>query len=123
MSWDVEVMDPETNEVLVIPKHGLRGGTFSLEGTDNAWLNITYNYGKFYHHALKTVDVVVGLGCLDGLTVAEAVPVVAQALATIGTVERAENYWAATPGNAGAALLDLLVMLRECPVTAKVQVS
>jgi hypothetical protein len=93
--------------------HQLRGGTYAVGGTYQAELNITYNYGRFYREAFGER----GIRELYGLTAAQVSPLLATAVKELGT-ERAADYWAATRGNAGAALADLLALARLCPPDA-----
>lgn len=50
MSYDIQLCDPVTREVLhLAAPHQMSGGTYVLNGTDECWLKITYNYAKFYY--------------------------------------------------------------------------
>ena len=63
MSYDIRLKDPVTDETLDLPlKHVMTGGTyqadydeqtrtFSPKPISEAWLNITYNYGRYYYDA------------------------------------------------------------------------
>ena len=63
MSYDIYLRDPATMEVLELPvKHLMHGGTFQAEIDENtglltpaaisdAWLNVTYNYARYYYEA------------------------------------------------------------------------
>ena len=45
MSYDIYLTDPVTHEPLKLEAaHHMRGGTYAMSGTTEAWLNITYNY-------------------------------------------------------------------------------
>ena len=49
MSYDISLKHPVTHETLTCEvAHQIRGGTYALTGTKEMWLNITYNYGRFY---------------------------------------------------------------------------
>lgn len=49
MSYDIELCEPIGGEVIQFETpHMIRGGTYAINGTREAWLNITYNYGKHY---------------------------------------------------------------------------
>ncbi len=125
MSYDIKLVDPVTEEVLLLPeRHHLRGGTYCLgtvsqfpegryvfTGTREAWLNITYNYSEFYY---KTLDSDKGIRVLYGMTGREAMPILSRAIAELGIV-RHSDYWKSTPGNAGAALADLLTLATALP--------
>ena len=109
MSHDLRIHDHRTDE----QKHfeeplDLRGGTYAVGGTTEAWLNVTYNYGTHYHTLWGH-----GLGAFDGKTVEEVRPLAEEAVAALGT-ERHSDYWKPTKGNAGAAMADLLTMLNAC---------
>ena len=112
MSYDIHLKDPATGEVIEFDeKHSITGGTYAIGGTSEAWLNITWNYSKFYY---ENIDKERGIRSLYGKTGAEAMPILEAVIAKLGT-ERADDYWAETPGNAGAALADLLALCKMAP--------
>lgn len=86
---------------MVVPGHA-EGGTHALGGTDEAELNITYNYSQHFK-ALHAE----GIRWLDGKTGEDTAPALAAAVQQLGTA-RDRDYWAPTPGNAGYALSILL---------------
>lgn len=46
MSYDISLCDPVTHETLEVDDtHFVAGGTRTIGGTKELWLNITYNYG------------------------------------------------------------------------------
>ena len=47
MSYDVRFVDPETSDLLAVPRH-FEGGTLLMDGNTEADLNITYNYSSVY---------------------------------------------------------------------------
>ncbi|MDE2102426.1 MAG: hypothetical protein KGL39_34590 [Patescibacteria group bacterium] len=47
MSYDIDLIDPETSEPCVVANHE-EGGTYRMGGTTEASLNVTYNYSPFY---------------------------------------------------------------------------
>lgn len=50
MSYDIYLTDPVTHEPLELEAtHHMRGGTYAMSGTTEAWLNITYNYADWYY--------------------------------------------------------------------------
>ena len=53
MSYDIRLKDPVTDETLDLPvKHVMTGTrTFSPKPISEAWLNVTYNYGRYYYDA------------------------------------------------------------------------
>ena len=109
MSHDIHIIDSVTKKprVLKEPYHP-HGGTYAIGGTTEAWFNITYNYGKIYRELWGH-----GLSDFDGKKIKEVKPKVEAGIKTLGFV-RHEDYWEATEGNAGAALLDLLILFLMC---------
>lgn len=79
------------------------GGTYALGGIDRAELNVTYNYWPHFR-----------FGRLDGRTAHNTIPMLAYAVRRLGT-QRDQDYWAATPGNAGHAASILLGWARQHP--------
>ncbi|MEY4933521.1 MAG: hypothetical protein RLZZ403_1841 [Pseudomonadota bacterium] len=115
MSYDIRLIDHETGKTVEFDQpHELRGGTYMMGGTREAWLNVTYNYVNFYR---DTLDSEKGIRSLYGKTGREAIPALQAAIARLGT-ERDRDYWNATPGNAGAALADLLLLVEMAPPDA-----
>lgn len=111
MSYDIHFVDPATKEVVQLDEpHDLKGGNYAVGGTTEAWLNVTWNYGKFYHEQFGEE----GIRSLYGLTGEQAIPLLAKAIAALGT-ETDSDYWKPTPGNAGAALLNLLELAKAAP--------
>ena len=112
MSYDIKLRDPVTREVIVLDApHQMRGGTYVLGGTAEAWLNVTYNYGKHYR---RVMDGEQGIRWLYGKTGAESIARLREAAAALGD-DVTEDYWEATEGNAKAALLQLLAIAQIRP--------
>lgn len=111
MSYDIELRDPVTREVVMLDApHLMTGGTYAVGGTREAWLNVTYNYGDIYCRVLGED----GIRSIYGMTGAESLPLLvgaAQLLADDAT----DNYWEATDGNAKRPLLKLAAMARMRP--------
>ena len=104
MSWDATLEDPLMGDALEVESHS-DGGTYAVGGTTEATLNVTYNYGGHFRKAWpESID---GSGALvrmlDSRTGKETYPLLAKAVATLGT-DREDDYWAPTEGNAGYAL-------------------
>ena len=101
MSWDVYLSDDE-HGVVQVPHHS-EGGIHAFGGTDNAELNITYNYGRVYNDLLggniKEV--------LHGKIAADTTDLLQSVVDQLGT-NQSSDYWDPTPGNAGHALSILL---------------
>jgi len=112
MSYDIELLEPETEETIMLDEpHYLTGGTYQLGGTREAWLNITYNYSKYYY---EHIDKEKGIRLLYGKTGAESIPILEKAISELGD-EKSSDYWEATEGNAKEALRDLLVLAKARP--------
>lgn len=111
MSYDILLLDPKTREVINLKeRHYLQGGTYIVGGTTEAWLNVTYNYGKHFRAVLGTE----GIRTIYGMTGRESIPIL-QAAANLLSGEPDEDYWAATKGNAKKALLDLIELAKAAP--------
>lgn len=114
MSWWVYLEDENENTVPV-GRHA-EGGIYVLGGVDRAELNVTYNYGKHFREAWP--EPLEGSGALKlmlhGRKASETLPLLERAVASLGT-ELSDNYWSASPGNAGAALAVLRDWAREHP--------
>ena len=111
MSYDIELIDPKTKETVILGhKHNLKGGTYAIGGTDEAWLNVTYNYGKFFRRVFGEE----GIRIIYGKTGAESTPILEEAISKLEG-EPSDNYWGATEGNAKKALEDLLELAKMAP--------
>lgn len=101
MSWWVSLVD-EKGSVVEVPKHK-HGGVYDVDGSAKAHVSVTYNYSPHFREALGGE----GLWDLDRVTGGDAIPRLQAAIVMLG-MEQDEDYWAATPGNAGFALAILL---------------
>ena len=111
MSYDIDIVDPITKEVIELPsEHQIKGGTYAMGGTTEATLNITYNYYPFF----KLVFGEKGIRSLYGRSVRETIPDIFNAIASLHG-EPDDDYWAATEGNARKALEDLLDLAKLAP--------
>lgn len=110
MSYDIELVN-ENGETVAVPRHE-EGGTYAAGGIERADLNITYNYAPRFHEAgITMIHRADGDGdcfVLDGSTGKESLVPLANSIAKLG-IERDENYWKSTPGNAGYSLSILLI--------------
>ncbi len=122
MSYDIELVDPVTREVLELEApHHMRGGTYQVGGTTRAHLNVTYNYYPQFARVFAELDSphpkaphwlhedagpVRGIRTIYGLTGAESLPVLDKAIAALGD-DVDPDYWKATDGNAKRALTQL----------------
>lgn len=113
MSYDINLTDPVTHEVIEFSEpHFMRGGTYVIGGTTECWLNVTYNYAKFYYrYDVLGED---GIRTIYGMTGAESIPVLERAIEALGD-ETSDNYWDATEGNAKRPLMQLLAFAKMRP--------
>jgi hypothetical protein len=111
MSYDIYLKNPDTGEPLLLDlPHPLRGGTYVVGGTTEAWLSITYNYSKHYYR-LWPGD---GIRIIYGMTGEESLPVLRAGAAQLGN-DVSPDYWEPTEGNAKAALNDLITLAALLP--------
>ena len=116
MSYDIRLCDPVSGETLKsIHDHDMRGGTYIVGGTNELWLNITYNYSKFYREVYPKK----GIRILYNKTAVESISILEKMINEIKknhpTMEFSNNYWDALPGNAVRPLYQLLAMARLRP--------
>ncbi len=109
MSYDIELRDEQGN-ICHVEKHS-EGGTYVLDGTTDAYLNITFNYSEYYS---QWIDKESGLKWLNGKRAKECIETLKSAIRVLG-IYRDDNYWGATPGNAGYALSILLRWAEQYP--------
>lgn len=95
-----ETNDPESPIVEVDPHQ--EGGTYAIGGSNEADLNITYNYSEVYHLFQFSIK------DLDGQKAETMISKLRELVLKLGTKKYERDYWAPTPGNAGAALETLL---------------
>lgn len=111
MSYDIELCDPVTKEVIELDTpHQIRGGMYAMGGTTELWLNITYNYAKLYYRAFGEK----GIRTIYGKTGAESIPVLKKAISVLGD-DVDPDYWKATEGNAKRPLYQLLAFAQMRP--------
>ena len=134
MSYDIYLTDPVTRDPIELEEaHYMRGGTYPLSGTKEAWLNITYNYADWYYSpgvfAETWEDNSKGIRAIYGLTGAESIPVLKKAIETLESLtvdisdeERREyekhgaaGYWIPTRENALRPLYQLLALAQMRP--------
>lgn len=128
MSYDISLVDPVTKETLVADTtHQMRGGTYAIGGTDEMWLSVTYNYGRWYRKDYAFGEN--GIRSINGLSGAESIPVLKKAIT--GLEESKEElpeeeinqcleqgvsgYWMPTKENAIRPLYQLLAMAQMRP--------
>lgn len=119
MSYDINLLDPITKEVVEInDAHFLRGGTYKVGGSKELTLNITYNYSKILHRVIQPKNTPseykTGIRSLYGITALEAVPILEAAISNLKD-DVVNNYWTPTEGNTKRALNNLLTMCKMRP--------
>ena len=130
MSYDISLKDPVTKETIQFDDpHFMTGGTYALGGTTEAWLNITYNYAKWYYKDGVFPDNgedASGIRSIYGLSGADSIPVLQHAISTLESMDEdlseeeikkheahgASGYWLPTRQNAIKPLYQLLAMAK-----------
>lgn len=131
MSYDIYLADPVTREPIELEEaHHMRGGTYPLSGTTEAWLNITYNYADWYYRPgvfAETAEGDRGIRTIYGMTGAESIPILKKAIEVlegltvdISKKEHCEKqgctgYWLSTKANALRPLYQLLALAQMRP--------
>lgn len=111
MSYDISLRHPVTKEVLEMDMpHQIKGGTYAVGGTKEAWINVTYNYAPHLYRAMGEK----GISTIYGMTGAESIPILKAAMKKLGD-DVDEDYWKSTEGNAKAALAGLLALAQMRP--------
>ena len=112
MSYDIKLVDPVSKQVIELAfPHFLRGGTYAVNGTEELWLNVTYNYSKFFY---QFIDNKKGIRAIYGKSGAESIPILESAINNLKD-DITDNYWDSTEGNAKSALIQLLTMAKMRP--------
>ena len=113
MSYDIYLKDPVSKKTIEIDDlHFMQGGTHVIGGTNELWLNVTYNYTQFYNK----VEAFEGKGIrsIYGKTGHESIPILEKAIDALGD-DTDPDYWRPTEGNAKRSLVQLLTMARMRP--------
>ena len=111
MSYDINLLDPVTHEVIQFDTpHQIKGGMYCMGGTTEAWINITYNYGQIYREKFGKE----GIRTIYGMTGAESIPIIQKVIDSLSN-ETNSDYWTATEGNAKRALYGLLSFAKMRP--------
>lgn len=111
MSYDIYLLDPVTKETIEFDNiHDIKGGTYKMGGNTEAWLNITYNYGKHYYRVFGEG----GIRTIYGMTGAESIPLLKNAISQLGD-DVSDDYWEGTEGNAKKSLYGLLAFAQLRP--------
>lgn len=111
MGYDIELREPVGKNLIEFEtEHYMRGGTYAVGGTREAWLNVTYNYAKYYSRVFGEK----GIRTIYGMTGAESIPVIKAAMAQLKD-DVSDDYWEPTEGNAKKALAQLLAFAQMRP--------
>jgi hypothetical protein len=111
MSYDIDLCDPVTGDVLELDDvHHMRGGTYCVGGTREASMNVTYNYSRHYYRVMGDK----GIRTIYGMTGAASLPVLDAAIVALGD-ETDGDYWKPTEGNAKQALCCLRTLAAMRP--------
>ena len=113
MSYDIRLLDPVTRETIELDEvHFMHGGTYTIGGTRELWLNVTYNYGSLYHRS----DVLgeKGIRAIYGMTGADSIAMLEKAASALGD-DASADYWQPTEGNAKRPLLQLAAIAKMRP--------
>ena len=100
MSYDINLLDPITKEVVEInDAHFLRGGTYKMGGSKELTLNITYNYSEILRQVIQPEDTPseykTGIRSLYGMTALETIPILEVAISNLKD-NVVNNYWQPT---------------------------
>lgn len=131
MSYDISLVDPVSKETLLLDApHQIKGGTYAIGGTNEATLNVTYNYASWYYmEGIFPKRELGGIRSIYGMTGAESIAVLKQAIAALENSdieltaeEQAEykrqgatGYWMPTKANAIRPLYRLLAFAQMRP--------
>lgn len=110
MSYNICLRDPQTGAIASVPRH-FEGGTIAIDGKEDADINITYNYSRFFKEHL---DPKLGICWLYNKRAKDVIPKLEVAVKQLGT-STDPDYWKATAGNAGHALNVLLSWAKMHP--------
>ena len=108
MSYDISLIDPSTGKPLQLVEPLMV--TCGIEITD-ANIGITWNYAPHFYRVLGKQ----GLRTIYGLTGAESIKLLEQAIEQLADNTGWTPYFTPTEGNAKRALLDLANLARLCP--------
>lgn len=129
MSYDIELCEPGTDTVIEFDTpHQMCGGTYAVGGTAEAWLNITYNYSRWYYKPNVFPDKK-GIRSIYGLSGVESIPILENAIKTLASMQEnlsedemveyrnqgVTDYWMPTRENAIKPLYQLLAMAKLRP--------
>lgn len=113
MGYYIELVDQDSGETLQLDQpHHMKGSIYCIGGSCEASLSVTYNYGQFYLDAFGNEE---GIRTIYGLTGAESIPVLKQAIANMGDEKPTGKYWEGNRGDAKRPLRQLLALAQMRP--------
>ena len=87
MSYDVSLRYPVSGDILLFDEpHQMSGGNYCVGGTREAWLNITYNYARWYYKDgvfPNNGEDRSGIRSIYRMSGAESIPVLENAIKTL----------------------------------------
>lgn len=116
MSYDISLRTPDgESHIEFDAPHDYRGGTYAMGGTNEAWLNVTYNYSKHFYRVMGEK----GIRTIYGLSALESISVLARAIGSLTTDDADPDYWKPTEANARQALVNLLAIANQAVYEGK----
>ena len=91
MSYDIRIKRQDGTVVELKERHAITGGTYVLGGTTEAWLNVTYNYGRIFRRLIGED----GIRAIYGMSIKCARAILASAADRLGNAEPDADYWKA----------------------------
>jgi hypothetical protein len=111
VSYDISLIDKNGETIILDVKHQMIGGIYQVGGSQDAWLNVTYNYSKIFYRLFGDK----GIRILYGMTGKASILILAEAIKKLNPETESSDYWAATEGNARKALSNLLKLAQLAP--------
>lgn len=137
MGYTIKLTDPVDNKIILLPfAHTMTGSTFPVEldietgmfvkkPFQDARLDITYNYAKFYYEATLDDERFYdesgnrGIRGIYGKSGVDSIPMLEDIIARVRDkypdLDCDDNYWVSCPGNAIKPLYQLIVMAKLRP--------
>lgn len=110
MSYDIRMNCDHCNTIVSVEPFQ-EGGTQPIGGTDQACLNVTYNYSSHYRRLIDSGE---GIRWLYGKQGKDCIGRLREAISQLKDDE-SDNYWDPTEGNAKAPLKRLLCWAEQHP--------
>lgn len=112
MSYDIYLKDDDGEYFNLDDLHN-EGGTYTVGGTKETHVNITYNYSWYYY---KHLDEKEGIRFLYGKKAKDCIDKLIEAIEPFKDHKPYDkDYWADTPGNCVAPLRKLLTWCKLFP--------